>query len=465
MINLLRWLLLFILCSLLPLRLAARETIQRGDVVVLPLKGEISSPTVTFLRRGLKAAEAQGASALVIEMNTYGGRLDSAEEITSILGRAKLPTSTFVNSNAGSAGALIALATRHIYMAPVSAIGAAAPVLANGADLPTTERDKTVSYWSALIRNIAAANGHNPDIGEAFLAKEKEVKIGSRVVHAKGSLLTLNSREASERIDGTPVLAEGIVSSPEDLAQKQNLRGRIVAFAPSGFERLAWWLTDLAPLLLIGGILGAYLEFKLPGTTLPGVIAAICFTLFFLGHHLAGLAGWEVAGVFIVGVAFVLIEVLFFAHSTILFGVVGVFLMLGSLLWAMIDRYPGETLVPTGSMLARPVLNLLLAIAGSATIIALLARMLPRTSLYQRFVLSTASPSGPSRDASSFSHASSARFAPGSRGISVTMLRPSGKALFDGTPLDVVTGGEFIEANVAVEVVRSDGMRVVVAAS
>jgi membrane-bound serine protease (ClpP class) len=106
----------------------ARDLIQKGDVVVVPLRGEISSSLLMFLRRAEKLAETNGASAIVFEMNTYGGRLDAAEEITKVLNRATIPTYTFINTNAGSAGALIALATQHIYMAPVSAIGAAAPV-------------------------------------------------------------------------------------------------------------------------------------------------------------------------------------------------------------------------------------------------------------------------------------------------------------------------------------------------
>src|SRR5205085_5629453 len=280
-------------------------------------------------------------------MNTYGGRLDSAEEITTALNRAAIPTYTYIDTNAGSAGALIALATKHIYMAPVSAIGAAAPVLSTGQDLPETERDKTISYFSALVRSMASRNGHNPDIGEAFMSKEKEVKIGDRVVHAKGSLLTLSAQEATEQINGKPLLADGLADSVSDLVRKAGLKGEVIALDPTGFERLASWITSLAPLILLLGIICAYLEFKIPGASLPGILAAICFALFFLGHYLAGLAGWEVVALFVVGVVFALIEILFFAHSTIVFGVIGVFLMLGSLLWAMIDRYPGETFFPT----------------------------------------------------------------------------------------------------------------------
>src|SRR5438874_1716582 len=374
----------------------AREVIHKGDVVVVPLRGEISPSLLMFLRRAEKVAESSGASAIVFEMNTYGGRLDSAEEITSALNHATIPTYTFINSNAGSAGSLIALATQHIYMAPVSAIGAAAPVLPTGEDLPLTEREKTISYWSALIRSSAMKNGHNPDVGEAFINKDKEVKIGDRVIHPKGTVLTLNTQEATEQINGKPVLADGVADSIVDLTQKAGLKGNIVSLDPSGFEQLAFWITALAPLLLLGGIIGAYLEFKIPGASLPGIISATCFALFFLGHYLAGLAGWEVVGLFVLGLLLVLIEILFFAHSTIVFGVIGVFLMLTSLLWAMIDRYPGETFFPTGRMLAIPLLNLFVAIVAAIIVIAILARFLPRTGLYRRFALMTSNPPGPS---------------------------------------------------------------------
>src|SRR5207237_6003089 len=96
------------------------------------------------------------------------------------------------------------------------------------------------------------------------------------------------------------------------------LKGKAVSIGPTGFERLAFWITALAPLLLLGGIIGAYLEFKIPGASLPGIISAICFAFFFLGHYLAGLAGWEVVALFVLGVVLVLIEVLFFAHSPFL---------------------------------------------------------------------------------------------------------------------------------------------------
>jgi len=440
----------------------ARDTVSKGDVVVVPLRGEIAPSLLAFLRRAVKTADSNGASAIIFDMDTYGGRLDTATEIVNVLNKTKIPTYTFIDTNAGSAGAIIAIATQHIFMAPVSAIGAAAPVLPTGEDLPATAKEKTISYWSALIRGAATKNGHNPDVAEAFMNKDKEVKIGDRVVHPKGAVLTLNAQEATEKVNRKPLLAEGVASSTRELAQKAGLKGNVVTIEPTGFEQVAFWITALAPLLLLGGILGAYLEFKVPGATWPGVISAICFALFFLGHYLAGLAGWEVVALFILGIVLVLIEVLFFAHSTIVFGVVGVFLILASLLWTMIDRYPGQNFFPTGKMLAVPLLNMFIAIAGAFIVIALLARYLPRTSIYRRFALMDSNPPGPSLAGAPRQFATALTITPGTQGTAVTVLRPSGKARFADDVVDVVTRGEFIAPQTPVTVIQTDGMRVVV---
>jgi membrane-bound serine protease (ClpP class) len=440
----------------------AREPIHKGDVVVVPLRGEVAPSLLAFLRRAVKTAESNEASAIIFDMNTYGGRLDTAADIVNALNQTKIPTYTFINTNAGSAGALIAIATQHIYMSPVSAIGAAAPILPTGEDLPATAKEKTISYWSALIRGSAIKNGHNPDVAEAFMNKDKEVKIGDRVVHAKGAILTLNAQEATQRIDNKPLLAEGIVDSIADLTKKAGLKGNIATIQPTGFEQIAFWITALAPLLLLLGILGAYLEFKIPGVTWPGIISAICFALFFLGHYLAGLAGWEVVALFILGMVLVLIEILFFAHSTIVFGVVGIFLMLASLLWTMVDRYPGQNFFPTGNMLAMPLLNMFIAIVGSIIVIALLARYLPRTSIYRRFALIDSNPPGPSLAGAPRQFATALALMPGTQGTAVTVLRPSGKARFADHVVDVVTEGEFIAPQTLVTVIQTDGMRVIV---
>jgi membrane-bound serine protease (ClpP class) len=440
----------------------ASGEIHKGDIVVVPLHGEVAPSLLAFLRRAAKTAETDGASAIVFDVNTYGGRLDTATEIVNALNQIKIPTYTLINTNAGSAGAMIAIATQHIYMTPVSAIGAATPVLSTGEDLPATAKEKTISYWSALIRGSAIKNGHNPDVAEAFMNKDKDVKIGDRVIHQKGTVLTLNAQEATNRINGKPLLAEGIADSIADLTSKAGLKGNVVNIEPTGFEQIAFWLTTLAPVLLLFGIIGAYMEFKTPGFGLPGVVSAICFALFFLGHYLAGLAGWEVVALFVLGLVLVLIEILFFAHSTIVFGVAGVFLIIASLLWTMIDRYPQQPFLPTGKMLAIPLLNMFMAIVGSSVAIVLLARYLPRTSFYRRFALLDSNPPGPSLAGVPRQFATAVALAPGMHGTAVTVLRPSGKARFADHVVDVVTEGEFIASQTPVTVIQTDGMRVVV---
>src|SRR5207247_5892652 len=186
---------------------------HKGDAVVVPLRGDVAPSLLAFLRRAVKTAESDEASAIIFEMNTYGGRLDAAADIVNVLNQTKIPTYTFINTNAGSAGSLIALATQHIFMAPVSAIGAAAPILSTGEDLPATAKEKTISYWSALIRGSATKSGHNPDVAEAFMNKDKEVKIGDRFIHPKGAILTFNAQEATDKVNGTPLLAEVVVDS------------------------------------------------------------------------------------------------------------------------------------------------------------------------------------------------------------------------------------------------------------
>lgn len=445
------------LCAVLWMILSARPA--TAEVFVVPLHGEISEAKFLFLRRAVKEAEQSQASALVLDMDTYGGALQAAAEMRDALFKTKIPTLTYINTNAGSAGALVALSTQRIFMAPVSAIGAAAPVSSGGENLPSTMNDKIVSYFSGYFRSAAERNGYDPDIAEAFISKDKEVKIGDTVVHPKGSLLTFSAQEATRVIGGKPLLASGLADSVEDLLKKAKLSGEIRRVEPTGFEALAFWLTELSPLLLLGGIVCVYIEIKTAGFGLAGAVGALCFALFFASSYLAGLAGWEVMAVFVIGLLLVLSE-LFVHPGTILPGLIGAMLAIGALFWAMVDHYPGQPLMPTTDLLLRPVMNLVLTAALAAVLIALLSKYLPRTSLYRALVLGTANPGGPS-----FSRAtvgSPAHVSVGALGTATSMLRPSGNAQFGATLVDVITRGEFIEPHASLRVLAVEGSRIVV---
>jgi len=434
--------------------------VRAGEVVVIPIQGEITKAQFFFLRRGLKEAEAAKADAVVLDMDTYGGELNSATDMLGALFSTSIPTIAYIDTNAGSAGALIALSTRRIFMAPVSAIGAAAPVTAGGQDLPSTMEDKVVSYFSGYFRSAADKNGYDPDIAQAFISKDTEVKIGDTVVHPKGTLLTLSAQEAAKVINGKPVLASGIADSLPDLLAKAGLKGALHRIEPTGFETLAFWLTTLAPLLLLGGIIGVYIELKVGGFGAAGFVAAICFLLFFFGSYIAGLAGWEVVILFAIGLSLIISEIAIHP-GTIIPGLIGLVLVGASIVWAMMDRYPDEPLIPTGEMLERPLINLGITILLACIAIPVITRFLPDTPFFRAIALARAQPRGPSFSDRTVD--SPVSLSVGASGVALSMLRPSGNARFGDAIVDVITRGEFIEPASPVRVLAIEGSRIIVA--
>jgi hypothetical protein len=121
-----------------------------GPVVVVPLDSEVSRAQFYFLRRALKEAERQQASAFIIEMDTYGGDVKAAIDNMDALMKTTVPTYTYINPRAISAGSMISLATQQIYMSPTAVIGASAPVMGGGQELQKTMQEKTVSMLSAI---------------------------------------------------------------------------------------------------------------------------------------------------------------------------------------------------------------------------------------------------------------------------------------------------------------------------
>jgi membrane-bound serine protease (ClpP class) len=428
-----------------------------GPIFVFPFKSEVSPASLTFLRRALKEAERAGASAFVLDMDTPGGRLDVTIEIFELMHRTKVPTITFVNPHALSAGALVSLATKKIYMRPDATIGAAAVVSGDGQEIQKTMQSKIDSFMAAKMRAVCEENGHNPDIAEAFMVATKELKVGDALIDSKDTLLSLNGREAAKLYDGKPLLATGLAESIEEVLKAEGLIGAITNVEATGFERIAFWITMLAPLLLMGGIIGAYIEMKTPGFGIPGIVSLICFGLFFGGHLIAGLAGWESVILFVIGMLLVMFEI-FAAPGTVLPGIIGAVLVLGSIVWAMVDRWPGQHGLPARDALERPLFNLVLAAGGAAVCAAILAKFLPKTSIYQRLVLSAASAAGPAVTVPIVNLELKA----GDVGVAATTLRPAGKATFRGEVHDVVTAGDFVTLGTSVRVVSVDGMRVVV---
>jgi membrane-bound serine protease (ClpP class) len=425
-------------------------------VVVVPVQGNIEQALVYVVRRGVKEAQERKASALVLDMNTDGGRVDAAEKILEIVRRfpEKEHCFTFVNTKAFSAGAFIAAATRRIYMSPGAVVGAATPILATGQEMPEAVEEKMTSAIRGLLRSVAEENGHNPAVFDAMVDRDSGLTVEGKEIVPKGKILTLTAKEAVA-LHGTPpkpLLAAGIVTNLAELLQLEGLAGaNVVRIEETGFERLARGIVALSPLLLAAGGLLVWMEFKTPGFGWPGIAGIACFALFFLGHYVAGLSGQEYAVLFAAGLALVIVE-FFVLPGLVIPGVAGAGMMLFAVLMAMVDRYPVDPVLPSLPQLTLPVMNLVLAGLGLAAGGALLIRMLPESWLMKRMapaVVAGAPAVAPSRV--------------GDEGIAETNLRPAGKARFGGRLEDVVTEGDLIEAGARVRVTGVEGMRVVVA--
>ena len=436
-------------------------------VFILPIREGIDTPLVYAVRRGVKEAMEAKADTLILDMETNGGSGRAMMEIIQILNQFPGDTVTFVNSNAFSAGALISFATKKIYMAPGSVIGAAAPVMAapgGGVEaMSDTMEVKSASAISALIRASAEKHGHNTELVDAMVKKTKELKIDGKVLNEKGQILTLTNMEA-EREYGSPpksLLSAGTVESLDALLKKLGLeQAQRIRVEPTGMEKIATWITAISPILLIIGIAGIYIEFKTPGFGLPGIVGIVAFAIYFFGGYLAGLSGAGWVFVFVLGLVLVALELFLFPGSLAL-GVTGAALMFVSLVMAMVDMYPGTGPglpgLPTMKQLAVPMNDLLIAFVGSAVAIWLLSLWLPRASFYSRLVSQTAS-GVESQHAMEQEH--NARI--GLVGVALSNLRPGGKAQFGERILDVITQGDMIEKGRPVRIVGNSGTEAVV---
>lgn len=438
----------------------ANKPAKEGPLVyVLKVDDGITQAMLFYLRRGVKQAADAGADALVLDMKTPGGRVDVTEEIIDLLGKfePKGSTYTYVNDEAISAGSFIACATRHIYMAPDGVIGAAAAVMGGGQDLGETMQMKISSYLRAKIRNVARANDHRPDVFEAMIDSNFVLKVDGEVMKPKGELLTLTASEAEEKFGDPPttLLSAGTVDTLENLVAKIGPNATVITVEPTGYERVAYWITMIAPLLI--GFVGIliYLEFQTPGFGIFGTLAIVFVLMFFFGHYVAGLSGNEVWLLFFLGLICLGVE-FFLIPGTFAFGVVGLALIFGSLFWAMADYFPTEPLSFENIDLITPVWNLGLAafitIGGTGVLMAVMPRVVRFSELEEATV------KGSGHEPRDTSHLP----AIGETGEALTPLRPAGTALFGTKRVDVTSDGQMIARGESVIVLAIEGLHVTV---
>lgn len=414
-----------------------------GLVFRVPVEGTIELGLAPFVERSILEAQQAGASAVILELETPGGRVDAAERIANSVADAQVPVYAFVNRHAYSAGALIALSTQNIFMRPGSVMGAATPVVGSGEKAP----EKIVSAMRSQMRALAEARGLDPSIAEAMVDEDIEIE----GVVESGKLLTLTTAEAVdlgyawEVEDWNALLAELGLEGASVVTAQVNWAERIVRFLSNPL---------VAPFLLSLGFLGLIAEIKSPGLGLAGLAGLLSLSLFFGSHLILGLAGIEDLILFGVGVVLIGVEI-FIVPGFGLFGILGGVGVLAGVFLSLVGGIPTiPDYAQAGAILSTTILIMLL------TSWALL-RHLPRSNRLARsgVFLST-------KGERSLGWASATRRPDlvGLTGLALTDLRPSGTALIGEERVDAVSESAWIEEGTEVRIVSSEGYRVVVRA-
>jgi membrane-bound serine protease (ClpP class) len=419
--------------------IATTPVAATGPVYRIPLTGVVEMGLSPFIQRSLREAEAAGARAAILDIDTPGGRVDAAEQIADAIGDANIPVYAYVNRRALSAGALIALAADRIYMRPGSTLGAATPITGEGS--PASE--KIVSAMRSAFRALAEARGLDPRIAEAMVDETIEIP----GIVDEGKLLTLSTDEAvrfqfATSVEDWEALLEAIGTPGAAVVQTEvNWAERIVRFLTHPL---------VSPFLLSLGFLGLLIEIKTPAFGLAGLAGITSLGLFFGSHLIVGLAGWEVVLLLGIGVALILVELLVLPGFGVA-GVLGALAVVVSIFLSLIGRMPssGDILIALnvlgGSML-------LVGFAGWQLVKRLPEDRRARNLLHREEL---------SRDLGFISSRSRSELV-GTEGVAITDLRPAGAAKFGSERIDVVSDGPWVPAGTPVRVIRAEGYRHVV---
>lgn len=362
-------------------------------VKVIPVRDVIGKPALYVLRRGLKEAQAEGMKAVVIDMETPGGELGVTLEIMEALDKFDGETLVYVNKEAISAGAIISSVADEIYFAPGSVIGAAAAVSGGGAEIADTMKQKINSYLNAKVRSFNSGKGYRSEVIRAMMDADYEFKIGETTIKPKGELLSLTDTEAA-RTYGEParaLLSAGTRATLEELLETKYGKGgyTLSRLEVSWSEELAAAISAISPVLMGLGLLCVFIEFKTPGFGVFGITGGVMLAVVFFGHYAAGLSGHEPALVFVLGLGLVALE-LFVFPGTLVAGLAGLVLMMGALVWSMVDLWPGEVPRFDGETFYAPMLNVFIAVLVAVGGALALARFLPRGWFWDKMVLQTA---------------------------------------------------------------------------
>lgn len=447
---------------------------------VIPVTGDVEPAMAAFIGRAVRQALADPDAVAVLEMDTFGGRVDAAFQIVdTLLQFPKERVVAFVKNKAISAGALIALACGSLYMRPGTTIGDCAPIMYSQEGGPTMLGEKFQSPLRAKFRALAKRNGFPEALAEAMVSDDifvYRLETASGVVYVdsvdysdmdstaraavikrttvvkRGDLLTMDDAEA-EQLE----FSHGTVESIEKLAEVLGAKTQVTKVEENWSESFVRFITTIAPLLMLIGIAGIYIETRSPGIGLPGIVGAICLALVFSSQYMVGLANYTELILLGLGVVLLLVEVFVFPGFGIA-GFAGVGLIAAALVLSMQGFVLPDPEFPWQEDLLMSNLSMVgLTLAGSTVaIIVFFVYVFPRLGHVV---------AGPTLEQTLTSHVDVDHPAPvkaGDAGVVVKPLRPSGSVRFGDTICDVVSDGDFLVVGDRVRVVVVQSNTIVV---
>ncbi|HEY4328217.1 MAG TPA: NfeD family protein [Phycisphaerae bacterium] len=486
--------------------------------VIIRLDAEVNDMMLRSVKRRIALAERAGATVVIFEVDTYGGAVTSAIDISKAikeLALKKIITVAWIHNKAISAGAMISASCQHVVMSGAASYGDCAPIAVSTTltgdhelvPLGAAERAKMQSPVVAEFEDSAAKNGwnkaaltamvvveeelhemRNKNTGEtqfvdtkgkdALLAVQEDAPGGIKVhpweyvstVDDDKGLLTLRSDLALKMH-----LSEATVENQEQLSAALNLRSEPITFEFSWAENATEFLTTIGVrfFLFVGMLVFAWLEFSHPGISVFGIAAVLCLVLLIGAPFLTGLAQvWEIALV-VLGLGIIIADLLAFGGIGLL-AVPGFILMAIGLIASFVPADPNGGFLGSPAAWTAALHGLGVVVGGcflAAGVFYILAKYLYMTPGFNRLqlvpggrrggpALALASGAEAIRDAAD-RPAGDAVFV-GAIGVAATDLRPSGKARFGDHLVPVVSYGSFIQRNTEVLVLEASGMKIVV---
>lgn len=465
------------------------------------LRGEVNKAFDERVRRQIGYCVRKGANTIVLQIEAGGGNFDVAAELAeffrTLKGRDELPVVTiaFVPSAAPDTAAFLALGCTEIVMGKGSVLGSFENILKAPAPAPQPRRRgrqppaPPPAPKLDLVRNamveLARQQGYSPILIQGLFDADLEIyRVRSKAGAIERKFLSKADLDADAekwnnegliKAPGQPLeltaakakdygIARHVVDNPSEIKEVYSLYGleNVNDPPPDWLQALADFLGDpvVAMFLVIIGVTCLILELKIPGIGIPGVIAALCFVLFFWSQsQMNGQITLLAILLFLLGLVLIGIEI-FLLPGFGVAGISGVMLVLAGLGLATVENLPqtNSEWVVFGRQVAT--FGIGMVIAGVSAFA--LARYLPNIPYANRLVLT---PPGEKADEVADLHSS---FHPelhallGAVGTAATMLRPSGMARFGDQYVDVVTEGGFAQAGARVQVIEIEGNRIVV---